>query len=218
MILFHLCYDLNYFRFISVDIVKGSGWTAFREVIVSLFLFAVGVSLVLAHRRGIRWGAVKDRALILGAAAGAVSLGTWWVFPDYWVYFGILHLIWVASLLGLLFIGRPRMALGVALLILWGTATGVLGTERLFEWLRPLLHLPKYTVDLAPVFPWFAVVLLGISFASSGWAERVERRVPTGGCPGGNLLRAAGRHSLAIYLIHQPILFGSLWGFYQMTH
>jgi uncharacterized membrane protein len=216
MILFHLCYDLNYFRFIS-DIVGGAGWIAFRSLIVSLFLFAVGVSLVLVHRRGIRRRTVLRRALILGAAAGGVSLATRWIFPDYWVYFGILHLIWVASLLGLLFIGRPLFALAAAILILWGSARGWLGTEALFQWLEGPLHLPEYTVDLAPLFPWFSVVLLGISFASFGLESWPERFVVFREGRAASLLALAGRHSLLIYLVHQPIIFGIVWMLYRMA-
>ena len=218
MILFHTCYDLNYFRFISVDIVKGSGWIAFREVIVSLFLFAVGVSLVLVHRRGIRWKAVGRRALILGAAAGSVSLGTWWVFPDYWVYFGILHLIWAASLLGLPLVGRPWLALAAGGAIVAASALGWLGTEWLFAHLQAPLHLPRYTVDLQPIFPWLAVVFAGISFASFGWTERVEGLVASRVRGRSALLALAGRHSLAIYLLHQPLIFGGVWLLYRMTH
>lgn len=217
MILFHLSYDLNYFHFISIDIVRGDFWIAFRALIVTLFLFAVGVSLVLVHREGIRWNSVWRRAAVLGAAAGAVSLATWWIFPRYWVYFGILHLIWVVSLLGLPFIGHPRIALSTGVFILPGTALGWLKTESIFQWLETPLNLPRYTVDLAPLFPWFAVVLFGVYFASLGWAEKLESSLPRMQGNTGKLLTLAGRHSLSIYLLHQPILFGGIWVFSFLT-
>ena len=217
MLLFHFCYDLNYYRFLHIAITTDPFWVSFRELIVTLFLFAVGVALVLVHRRGIRWSHVGRRALILGLAAAAVSLATWWIFPRYWVYFGILHLIWIASLLGLAFVGRPLLALSAALGIFLGSTQGWLGTEGFFRLLQPLLHLPERTVDLAPLFPWFAVVLLGIAFASSGWMKRLEPGPALPGS-GGRLLALAGRHALAIYLLHQPILFGSVAGVYILTH
>src|SRR5690606_8100560 len=61
-------------------------------------------------------------------------------------------------------------------------------------------------------FPWFGVALLGLAAArwatNSGLAERL-RAVPTTALP----LRAlakAGRWSLIIYLVHQPLLIGVL--------
>ena len=140
MTVFHLFYDLSYFRFLSISIATDPLWVSFRALIVSLFLFAVGVSLAVVHRRGIRWRAVGRRALVLGLAAGAVTLATYRIFPGYWVYFGILHLIWLSSLLGLPFLRHPRASLLSALFILIGTARGWLTTEALFARLQPLLH------------------------------------------------------------------------------
>jgi len=217
MIVFHFCYDLNYFGFISVDIIHDFFWRSFRWVIVWIFLLSVGISLVIVHGDGIRWASVWRRVLILGGAAGAVTLATRFVFPHSWVYFGILHFILLASLAALPFVGHPRIALVTALLILFGSAGGWLHMHGLYDWARPLLHLPRYTKDLVPFFPWFGVVLLGVAFASAGW-----HRVPllAGVMASGwgtRVLAFMGRHALALYLLHLPILFGVVMLLYRLT-
>ncbi|WP_457607325.1 heparan-alpha-glucosaminide N-acetyltransferase [Nitratifractor sp.] len=208
MVIFHFFYDLNYFRFVSIRFLEDPFWLEFRWLIVSMFLFAVGVSLGIVHRRGIRWTSVRHRALLLGGASGAISLITWLLFPAYWIYFGILHFIFVASLLGLPFVGRVRASLlvgGAILLLYW---SGLWQETGFFELLKGPLHLPRYTLDLVPLLPWMGVVLLGVSFSGAGMQERFERQLPT--LPLGPL-RWAGRHALAIYLLHQPLLFGGVY-------
>jgi uncharacterized membrane protein len=68
-----------------------------------------------------------------------------------------------------------------------------------------------------PLFPWFGAVLLGIGItklaAGAGiltWLANLK--------PGrwANPLLFIGRHSLAFYLIHQPLLIGSVWLFSQI--
>jgi uncharacterized membrane protein len=67
-----------------------------------------------------------------------------------------------------------------------------------------------------PLFPWFGAVLLGIAAArlasSAGLLERLGSFRP-----GRWSLPAqfAGRHSLVIYLLHQPVLIGAIWLFMQ---
>jgi uncharacterized membrane protein len=72
------------------------------------------------------------------------------------------------------------------------------------------------TNDYVPIFPWLALVLLGTVFArltlNKGQARSFHAT--------GRLTRAiiwAGRHSLPIYLLHQFVLLGLLYGVLQIT-
>ena len=216
MVIFHFSYDLAFFRFIDANLARDVFWVYFRYVIVTIFMLSVGVSLAMVHARRIRWDRVGRRALLLGAAAVIVTISTRIQSPHAWVYFGILHLIWVASLVGLFFVGKPWIALGVAVMIFIGSYDhGVLWQwqHQLYLWTSPLLHLPRATEDLARFFPWFGAVLVGIAVHDLGWyrsffslpilaaSNRLNRT-----------LAFLGRHALVIYLVHLPILFGLVMG------
>jgi uncharacterized membrane protein len=212
MVVFHFCYDLNHFGFINIEIVRGDFWLYFRTLIVTIFLFVVGVSLALAHRDGIDWQKVKSRALILFVASLMVTVATYIIFPRAWVYFGVLHAIWLFSLLGLFFLKRGYLALllGVGIIVLY-KYFGVT-MHPLYLLLQAPLSLPRFTVDLVPLFPWFGVVLLGIALVEFRM-ERVvfDNRLFTSGSEVHKKLALAGRHALAIYLLHQPVLFSLVW-------
>jgi uncharacterized membrane protein len=67
-----------------------------------------------------------------------------------------------------------------------------------------------YMVDYYPILPWFGLALLGI-FAGHSFYHRGVRgfSLPNlAAVPPLRGLRFLGRHSLLIYVIHQPILIG----------
>ena len=117
MIAFHFIYDLNSFGFTQIPLFTHWLGIAWRCLIVFLFLSAVGISLVLAHKDHLKFKKFLKRIFYLGLAALLVSAGTFVMFPDGWVYFGILHLIWTSSLIAILFVNHPKTALLIAVII-----------------------------------------------------------------------------------------------------
>jgi uncharacterized membrane protein len=210
MVVYHFCWDLRYFGFIAAEVDTALGWRIFAHAIAGAFLFIVGVSLVLASRRGISWRHYFRRLAVIVASALAITIVTWFTFPDAFIFFGILHEIAVASVLGLAFIRAP-LALTVAAAVFCFAAPHFLSAP-LFDhwallWIGLSTTLPR-TNDFVPVFPWFGAVLAGIA-AAKLWPRlgldrlalwRMASVPPT--------LLFVGRHSLLIYLLHQPILFG----------
>lgn len=208
MILFHFCFDLAWFHLADFDFYHDRFWLNARTVILSSFLFLVGVSLVLATRNGIDMRRYLRRLAMLLVAAGLVSAGTWWLFAERFVFFGVLHFIALASVLGLLFVRRGRFSLvaGIALIALGNAWQSSWFDEPGRRWIGLMTHKPA-TEDYVPLLPWFGVVLLGICAgpALQDIARRVQpRQLPLAG------LAFAGRHSLLIYLLHQPLLMGAL--------
>ncbi len=213
MIIFHFCFDLNHFNLVHIEIRTEAFWKYFRVIIVSMFIFSAGVSLKLAHYKGISLQAVKKRLFILGSAALLVSVGSYMQFPNTWIYFGVLHFILFASIIGIVFVKTPTLSLLVAVGILFGYHFGYLSTHWLFEIVQGPLHLPAgYTEDLVGIFPWMGVFLLGVAFGGYN-LHRVVFDNAFFNAPKKihKLFILFGRHSLLIYLIHQPILFGVLY-------
>lgn len=214
MALFHFVFDLELFGLV-VPGTTGSGvWRGLAIATAGSFLFLAGLSLWLAHGDGIRWRAFGRRLAIVAAAAAAVSAGTWLAFPDAFVFFGILHSIALCSVLGLAVLRWPAAAiLALAALVL---AAPGLARAPLFDppwlWWTGLQTVPIRTVDYEPVFPWFAPFLAGIAAgrlaSRAGLPARLANPAPARAV---RLLAWPGRHSLAIYLLHQPVLLALVW-------
>ncbi|MGQ7792123.1 heparan-alpha-glucosaminide N-acetyltransferase [Faunimonas sp. B44] len=211
MVVYHFSWDLSFFRLIETDVGEAFGWRLFARIIAGSFLFLVGFSLVLATRGGIRWRPYFRRLALVAAAAAAITIVTWFVFPESFVFFGILHHIAVASVLGLVFVRAPLWLVALAALV--AVAAPAIFAAPVFDhpallWLG-LYTEPPMSNDYVPVFPWFSLVLSGI-VAARVLAGRLAAARP--GAPGraGRGLVWLGRHSLAIYLVHQPVLFGSM--------
>ncbi len=209
MIAYHFSFDLNYFGLIHQDLNHEVFWLASRSFIVSLFLFIAGISLVLASNMNASH--FRTRQTRLFAAACAVSLASWLMFPESYIYFGILHFIFVASLIGRFFLDRPKIALisGLAVLVLGLTFSNAIFDRPYLQWIGFMTHKP-YTEDYVPVFPWLGVVLIGI-FSGNFLSNDAARFVKVAGGKWSRRLAFAGRHSLLVYLLHQPILLGILY-------
>lgn len=212
MFAYHFCFDLNYYGFTHFDFNHDGFWLGARSVIVTLFLLLVGISLQLANTHGIRWRSVWRRLLMLATAAGGVTIASAILFPNSYIFFGILHFIAVASLLSLPFLRYRWLALFVGMGLLW---LGIGFSDPLFnqahlQWLGLMTYKP-ITEDYVPLLPWFGVVLLGV-FIGSGLLKANGKITTWQGNAGAwSLLRLAGRHSLLLYLIHQPILLALLY-------
>ncbi|MBE8159088.1 MAG: DUF1624 domain-containing protein [Betaproteobacteria bacterium] len=212
MIIYHFFFDLHYFQYLQIDFLD-TFWQAFRYLIVSLFLFSVGVSLVLAHREKIHLHKVIKRFVLLGIAAFSVSIISYFLFPNSWIYFGILHFIWAASLLALAVLFHPKIALILAVFIWLATFLG-LSDSLWFSALQPQI-LPYSSQDFVPIFPWLATVFLGISIARFGWHQQLFSLLIWSKLPAHKGLAYLGKYALWVYLIHQPILFA---GFYIFAY
>jgi uncharacterized membrane protein len=196
MVIFHFCYDLRNLGFVDWSFSTGF-WFAFPRVIAFTFLFCVGISLNYVHIPRINWRALKERALKLGLAALAISVSTYFLFPTQWIYFGTLHCIFAGSILGTLVVNYRRVAFVILILIL----IAQYGLDYDINWVATITK--RDSMDFIPIYPWFWAVLLGI--LTGPYLERIKMpKVP--------FLALLSRHSLKIYLIHQPLLYGIILG------
>ena len=209
MIIFHFSFDLNYFRVVIFDILPHPFWYFFPRLIVFLFLFATGMSLKIAHSEKIHWKKFLKRLGVLIFWALVISVTTYFLFPDYWIYFGTLHAIAVVSVISLFFLNRPYLSLIVALLLFIPSIA--------FDFNLPWFQLSHPSWDYISPFPWMGASLLGIFAVHKGLHQKfflspVKLSTPV------RCLKFLGQHSLIIYLIHQPILFGLVALGTQLIH
>jgi uncharacterized membrane protein len=218
MVVYHFCFDLRYYGAIAADFERDPFWLGFRALIVTSFMTLVGVSLVLADAahgapaarapggRAAYW----KRIGAIAACALAASLGSYLMFRQRFIYFGILHCIAVASVLARPLAGRPVLALGLgSVAIVAGLALRhPFFDARATSWLGFTTVKPP-TEDFVPLFPWLGVVLAGIWLGHALLRRDFAPIAPLARTP--SALRWLGRHSLAIYMVHQPLLLGILW-------
>jgi len=218
---YHLSWDLADFRLAPPTLPFTPQMRLFSHIVASAFLVLVGVSLALAHRKGFNLRAFWRRFAIVAGAAALVTSGSFVFAPSEPITFGILHCIAAASLLAVPFVNAPAwasLATGLAAI-----AAPWLGRSALFNppwllWLGLGEALPN-TLDWRPLLPWVGVVFLGLGVARlPGLVEGLTspKRWRAGSAPS-RAICFAGRHSLPIYLVHQPILIGLLaaltaWG------
>lgn len=212
MVIYHFTYDLELFGYLSAGTAFAPPFSTLAKLVAGSFLAIAGVSLVLAHGDGVRRRAFGRQMAKVGGAALAISALTWVAMPDTFIYFGILHAIAVMSVLCLPLVGRSViwsiLAFGVVFVLWWTVANQLfdsvwLGWTGLSQTVRP-------TVDFEPLVPWLLPFLGGVILGQLGRPILVVLS-PDPTAPGVRALTWPGRHSLILYLLHQPVLIGLLW-------
>ena len=221
MTAFHFSFDLNQFGHIHQNFYHDAFWTGQRTVIVSLFLFCAGLGQAIAVAQGQSWQRFWRRWAHVAACALLVTLGSWWMYPQSFIYFGVLH-----GMALMLIVARltaawgawlwPAGALAIAskfiaayALDTWaGGQFSIYFNAPTLNWLGWITHLPV-TEDYVPVFPWLGVMWWGV--AAGGWLMRARPDLlRLTGAPGFKPLAVLGRWSLSYYMLHQPVMIGLL--------
>jgi len=224
MACFHFSFDLNMNGFLHpVQNFYGDAfWTTQRFCIVSMFLLGAGAGQAVAVDAGQTWARFWRRWAQVAGCALLVSLATMQMFPQAWISFGVLHGM-AAMLIVLRALGArlpparlARSPLACAGLVLLAGVAWMLPhwvalpffDTRLANWVGLVTRLPR-TEDYVPVLPWLGMMLAGYLVASLllGHARAfMAGAVPAFVRP----LAGLGRWSLSFYMLHQPILIGSL--------
>jgi len=221
MTVFHFCFDLNQFGYIRQDFHHAPLWTWQRTCIVSLFLFCAGIGQAIALGQGQSWPRFWRRWLQILGCAMLVTASSWWMYPQSFIYFGVLHGMAVLLILvrltthwgGWLW---PLGALAIAAKFAGAYAletatlaplTAVFNSPAL-NWIGLITRLPV-TEDYVPLLPWLGLIWWGA--ATGNWLMRGGMRHLTRTLPATlNPLASLGRWSLSYYMLHQPVLIGAL--------
>lgn len=212
MIVFHTAFSINFLNIYSINMWQG-GWFWMAKTVQWIFILTTGITLTIAHHRG------KPRLkhiFKLGACAMLITLVTLLLFKEKMIVFGILHFYTVALILAHPFLKLKlwNIGLGMTLLLLSAPLTQMFND---IPWLF-FLGMPAggsfQALDYFPLLPWFGVFLMGVGigniFLLPGFQPQTETSAPY---PFDRLMRPLekmARHSLVIYLVHQPLIFGAL--------
>lgn len=218
MVVFHLCYDIFAVFGVWRDFPKALPIVIWERFICVAFILVSGISLNFS-RHGYRRGIIVN---LCGLAVTAVTL---WVTPDQPIWFGVLNFLGCAMLIAFALRGvldrmDPLISMAVffvMFMLFYGIPKGYLGLfeyplislpEVLYRtrWLVPLGFMPEgfLSADYFPLFRWIFLYLIGYQLWRFIEQKDLDRfflkKIP--------ILDFIGRHSLIIYMVHQPILYG----------
>lgn len=226
MVFYHAFFVIGYLFEVSFAKMLFDFFEPIQPFFAGLFVMICGISCQLSHSN-------LKRGILLAIVAGFLSLVMWcavfWgvVGSDSYVWFGILHCLATCILLYVLF--KPTLQLlppwlgillsGLLFVCCWHVpfdAGGFFGIPGIFEfnvpqasandpWLYAFGLCPVFdTADYFPLIPWFFCFLIGTYVGV--WAKQgkfpktlYRSRLPW--------LAAIGRHTLLIYLLHQPVIY-----------
>jgi uncharacterized membrane protein len=228
MIIYHLAYDLYFLGNFPIKI-NSISWILFQRTTASLFLLLVGISLTISHSKAKRKYSEKD--LFLRNLKRGIKIFFWGVIITLFTFiflsngiilFGILHLIGISIIISypLLEYKYKNLVVGVLVILLGMYLSNFTFDTVYLLWLgfEPVSF---FSFDYFPILPWYGVVLIGIFLGNSIYPE-TKRRFVIPDLSGNYLTKGLsflGRHSLKIYLIHQPaiILLLYILGFAELS-
>ncbi|MCC2508968.1 DUF1624 domain-containing protein [Methanimicrococcus blatticola] len=233
MVIYHFLFDLEYF-----GIREMPAWFWPQQLygfpITIMFIFIAGVSLALSASKTKDAETLTKKLIKRGTfifAVGLIITAVTWIYPhDGAILFGVLHLIGISTILAVPFLlsftkeaqisGKYKEKSAWLLPFIFGIAV-ILASKIVEKMSGPIWTVPLgihpygfYALDYEPLFPWFGVVLIGV--AAGAWLyPKGERRgllsFLKNEPPVLKGISWIGRHSLLIYLGHQPIILGLLW-------
>ncbi len=219
MIIYHAIWDGWQFGLITWSLERDMAMRLAAQIIAGSFLAISGVSLAFAANGSetslLRRRSFWKRFALVASAAAIVSAATFVALPQAPIYFGILHHIALASVL-IALVAHQHAFLAVALAAIVVIAKESIALDVLNHpvtiWWGLGTQTP-ITADWVPVFPWLAAGLLGMAVGKHVLIPWLRSRPPAPAGTRREPLGWMGRHSLAIYLIHQPILIGLILGY-----
>lgn len=221
MTAFHFSFDLNHFGFWQQDFYRDPFWTGQRTLILSLFLFCAGLGQAIALAQGQSWPRFGRRWAQIAGCALLVSAGSWLMYPQSFIYFGVLHGMAVMLLIvrltahwrawlwlaGAVAIAIKFIYAGAIITPATGHFVEIMNSP-LFNWLGLVTRNPV-TEDYVPLLPWLGVMWWGA--AAGDWLSRHRPAAFTRPLPAPlKPLVCLGRWSLSYYMVHQPVMIGGL--------
>ena len=207
MVTYHILYDLFAFDVLGQEAVFSPWPMAIRFGAVGSFMLISGM-VVRFSRSSIRRGAIVFCCGLI------VSLVMHFVGEP--VQFGVLHnLGFMMMAYGFLSqkikiprgIWFPLLCIAVFALTYYISENVRVETNLLVP--LGLYSASFYSADYYPIFPWSMVFALGVWLG--GYLPLWRERVPLLQQQFHPALSIAGRNSLSIYLVHQPVLYGLCW-------
>lgn len=194
---FHLIYDMK--EFFGYNVSYEGNMVAFAGKLSAIsFILISGISTTFSR-------STTRRGFEVLAAALLITISTYLFNKDFFVVFGILHFIGLSMILSAAlkrFDKYILLAAGILIIIIGYTLPmGNYSNDYLM-----IVGLRSQTFassDYYPLVPYFGIFLVGMVLGSLLYAEKKSLVKPF---YGHRIISAAGRNSLLVYLVHQPLI------------
>jgi uncharacterized membrane protein len=222
MIFLHIIWDLDYFGILPMN----TQIYRFQICVPAMFFVLLGICLNVSSSKKINKLIIDEkkfyrhlflRGLKIIGLGMVITLVTMIFLPDRPIIFGVLHCIGFSIILSIPFLKLKYLNIIPATLsILAGYFFGQIAVENpTFLHLAVGLHqsnIALHTVDYFPLLPWFGACLIGIALGNLLYKNNIRRfKIPDiSRYKPVAIFSWLGKHSLAIYLVHQPIIAGVL--------
>ena len=204
VVIVHIVFDLQYFM--DMELNTPLLFNIIQKYGSLFFILISGICVTLGHR------SIK-RGLIVFACGMLITIVTYFITGSDtdMVWFGILHLLGICMLLYPLLKNIPNSVLILTTLIIIVLGYWFQTFSIPVKWLFPLgLVSPTFgSGDYFPLFPNLGYFMIGILLGRTVYKDKrsIFPKVKTSN----PIIRAfsfLGRHSLWIYLGHQPLVYG----------
>lgn len=203
---YHITYNLYAMGFTEIAYNKAPFWKVWQVTGLSSFILVSGMAFVLSTRNQINWPRLLRRGAKLILLAVAITTVTYFVMPEKFVRFGVLHFFALTVLLAPLFrpLGVFNILIGASIVVFfnWMGKAGLFPDPWLY--ITGLMSDRPRSMDYVPLIPWFGVFLIGIGAGNLLNVEKLRNLPPAWTKP----VIWLGQHSLSFYFIHQALLFG----------
>lgn len=221
MVIYHTMWDLVYLFGVSIPWFRTENGFIFQQSICWSFILVSGFCIQLGRKK-------LKRGLIVFACSLVLTAVTAIVMPEEIIIHGVLSLIGASMLITALLepvLKKIHPSVGIAInfllfLLTYDITKGIIGIGE-----YKLLSVPEFlyannmtaffgfpqtgfvSADYFPLFPWVFLFFTGYFICSLMKRTDKMKIFSVFSC---RPLEFIGRHSLEIYMVHQPIIFGIL--------
>jgi uncharacterized membrane protein len=205
MVIFHCLFYIDYFGF--ADLKLYSGFIGkFQMIIPLIFLTVSGISSNIQSRMHGKKAVLLRGLKVLGLGL-IITAVTWLLFPDNFVFFGILHCLGFCIILSYFFSRLCALIFGIIILFIGNMVNNYAVN---FKYLSILGF--KYpalsTFDYYPLIPWLGIFLIGYFIGSIFCGSKKAKNVNNKAI---SIVCFIGKNSLKIYFIHIIALYAFFW-------
>ncbi|OEH85089.1 hypothetical protein BHU72_05625 [Desulfuribacillus stibiiarsenatis] len=200
MVIYHTVYDLNVFVNVAIDYTS-TFWFWEGKIAALIFIFVSGISSGLSSRNIVYTGL---KILIF---AMVITVVTYLVLGDEYIRYGILHFLGTCMVLFPLLKRFDVWGLTVIAIVIFVMFLAF--REMLVDtfWFLPIgiAYAGFRSVDFYPLFPYLSVYICGVISYKLYYYKKKSLFSYSYSNP---FVQKISKHSLLIYIVHQPIIIG----------